>query len=216
VDRKAVADSRSIAPLLPIMGVVLIAFLVIGLALPVLPLHVHQGLGLSTFVVGLVTGSQYAASVVSRVYSGRYADTNGAKRTVVTGLLTAIAGGLLYLASIPFAGTPSLSAVILLGGRGLLGAAESFVITGAVSWGLALGGRANTGRVIAWIGMAMFASLAFGAPLGVTLYRNGGFIAVAVVTAVMPFLAVLAVARLPSIPVQKGHQTGLMKVLAQV
>ena len=43
------------------------AFLVIGLALPVLPLHVHQGLGLGTFVVGLVAGSQFAASLVSRV-----------------------------------------------------------------------------------------------------------------------------------------------------
>ena len=29
------------------IGVVFIAFLVIGLALPVLPLHVHQGLGLA-------------------------------------------------------------------------------------------------------------------------------------------------------------------------
>ena len=51
-----VADSRWMTALLPIMGVVLVAFLVIGLALPVLPLHVHQGLGLITFVVGLVTG----------------------------------------------------------------------------------------------------------------------------------------------------------------
>jgi len=33
----------SVADLLPIMGVVFIAFLVIGLAMPVLPLHVHQG-----------------------------------------------------------------------------------------------------------------------------------------------------------------------------
>jgi len=33
----------SVADLLPIIGVVFIAFLVIGLAMPVLPLHVHQG-----------------------------------------------------------------------------------------------------------------------------------------------------------------------------
>ena len=42
---------RVVAALLPIMAVVLIGFLVIGLALPVLPLHVHQGLGLGTFAV---------------------------------------------------------------------------------------------------------------------------------------------------------------------
>src|SRR6185436_9091343 len=42
-----------------------------GVALPVLPLHVHGGLGLGTFVVGLVTGSQFVASLVSRVWAGR-------------------------------------------------------------------------------------------------------------------------------------------------
>ena len=61
--------------MLPIMAVVLIAFLIIGIAIPVLPLHVHHRLGLSTFVVGLVTGSQFAAALVSRLWSGRYADT---------------------------------------------------------------------------------------------------------------------------------------------
>ena len=124
--------------LLPIMGVVSVAFLVIGFALPVLPLHVHQDLGLSTFVVGLVTGSQFAASLISRVWSGRYADSRGAKRAVVVGLLTAVVGGLLYLVSLRFVGAPWLSAAILLGGRALLGGAESLVITGAVSWGLGL------------------------------------------------------------------------------
>jgi hypothetical protein len=74
----------------------------------VLPLHV-QGLGLSTFVVGLVTGSQFAASLISRVWSGHYADRRGAKRAVVVGLLTAVAAGLLYLLSLRFVGTPWLS-----------------------------------------------------------------------------------------------------------
>ena len=49
------------AALLPIMAVVLVAFLVMGLSLPILPLHVTDGLGLGAFVVGLVTGSQFAA-----------------------------------------------------------------------------------------------------------------------------------------------------------
>src|SRR5205809_7755191 len=69
--------------LFPIMGVVLVAFLVIGLALPVLPLHVHLALGLSTFVVGLVTGSQFIASLISRVCAGHYADRKCAKRAVI-------------------------------------------------------------------------------------------------------------------------------------
>src|ERR1700716_3663194 len=93
-----------VAGLLPIMGVVFVAYLVIGLAMPVLPLHVHQGLGLGTFVVGLVAGSQFAASLISRLWAGHQADIRGAKRAVVAGLLTAAASGLLYLLSLRFVG----------------------------------------------------------------------------------------------------------------
>jgi len=210
------ANSGSITALLPIMGVVLVAFLVIGIALPVLPLHVHQGLALGTFVVGLVTGSQFAASLISRMWSGHYADSKGAKRAVVVGLLTAVAGGLLYLLSLAFLATPPLSAAILLGGRALLGVAESFVITGGVSWGLAVAGPANTGRVIAWVGMAMFAALAVGAPIGTALYALGGFTAVALATIVSPLATVLLVIPLRSVAAHRGSQSGLLKVLGSV
>src|SRR6059058_4961234 len=120
----------SVTCLLPIMGVVFMAFLIIGMALPVLPLHVHQGLGLSTFVVGLVTGSQFVASLISRVWSGHYADSRGAKRAVIAGLLAAVGGGLLYLLSLRFVAAPVVSATVLLLGRALLGVAESLIITG--------------------------------------------------------------------------------------
>ena len=206
----------SITALLPIMGVVLVAFLVIGLALPVLPLHVHQGLGLSTFVVGLVTGSQFVASLFSRVWSGHYADRHGAKRAVVIGLATASVSGLLYLVSLAFVSTPWLSVAILLLGRALLGGAESFIITGAVIWGLALAGPQNAGRVIAWVGMSMFAALAFGAPVGTTLYAIDGFVAVAAATILVPLAAMLLVFPLAAIQAHHGAQSGFMKVLGTV
>src|SRR5918993_1448920 len=190
--RSSVTSSRSsaaprvVAALLPIMAVVLIAFLVVGLALPVLPLHVHQGLGLGTFVVGLVTGSQFAASLVSRVWSGHFADSRGAKRAVVVGLLMAAASGLLYLLSLRFAGAPVTSVTILLLGRALLGGAESFIITGALGWGLALVDPRHAGKVIAWVGTAMFAAMALGAPAGGVLYASHGFAAIALATALAP------------------------------
>ena len=101
------------------MAVVFIGFLIIGMALPVLPLHVHQSLGLSAFVVGLVSGSQFVAALLSRVWSGHYADSRGAKRAVVVGLLAAVGGGLLYLLSLGFVTAPWISAIILLLGRAL-------------------------------------------------------------------------------------------------
>ena len=41
IARSTGPQSRSMTAVLPIMGVVSLAFLVIGFALPVLPLHVH-------------------------------------------------------------------------------------------------------------------------------------------------------------------------------
>src|SRR5256885_17146405 len=75
----------SVSALLPIMGAVFISFLIIGLAMPVLPLHVHQRLGLGTFIVGLVAGSQFAASLLSRVWARRPAASPGATPSVTAG-----------------------------------------------------------------------------------------------------------------------------------
>jgi MFS family permease len=214
ISTRVIPKNTSIAALIPIMAVVLIAFLIIGLALPVLPLHVHQNLGFGAFIVGLVTGSQFGASLLSRVSAGYYADRRGAKRAVVVGLLTAVVAGLLYVLSLHFA--PKVSVTILLLGRALLGRAESFIITGAVSWGLVLVGAKNAGRVIAWIGMAMFAALALGAPLGTALYSASGFAGVAVATTLMPLLTVLLVALLSPVPPQNGARPSLRTVATAV
>ena len=102
----------STSALLPIMGAVFVAFLITGIAMPVLPLHVHQGLGLGTFIVGLIAGSQFAAALVSRVAAGRDADGRGAKHAVFVGLAFAATGGVLYLVSLAFVSAPSVSAAI--------------------------------------------------------------------------------------------------------
>ena len=64
--------------------------------------------------------------------------------------------------------------------------------------------------------MSMFAALAFGAPVGTTLYAFGGFFAVAAATILVPLITVLLVGLLPSVPAQRGARAGLMKVLAAV
>src|SRR5580704_9672924 len=143
--------------------------------MPVLPLHVHQGLGLGAFVVGLVAGAQFAASLLSRFWAGHFADSRGAKRATVTGLLVAAVAGLLYLLSLLFVGEPETSVTILLLGRAVLGGAESFIVTGAFTWGLALVGPQNTGKIRAWVGTAMYAAFAVGAPAGTSLYAAHGF-----------------------------------------
>src|SRR5437773_9014388 len=206
----------SVPALLPIMGSVFISFLIIGVAMPVLPLHVHQGLGLGTFIVGLVAGSQFAASLVSRVWAGRHADGRGAKHAVATGLVLAAVAGVLYLLSLRFVSEPAISVTILLLGRALLGAGESFIITGAQTWGLALAGAQNTGKVLAWMGTAMYAAFALGAPAGTILYGSHGFTAIALATTLAPLATLLLVARLRRVAPTTRSRPAFSKVVAAV
>jgi len=118
------------------MVVVFLSFMVIGMALPVLPLHIHDVLELSPFVVGLVAGAQFIAAMLSRFWAGRLADTRGPKHAMGLGLIAATLGGGCYLASLPIQEAPVWSAAVLLIGRALLGGAESLVITSGMLWGL--------------------------------------------------------------------------------
>jgi len=206
----------SVAALIPITGVVFIAFLIIGMAMPVLPLHVYQGPGLGTFIVGLVAGSQFAAALLSRVWAGDQADTRGAKQAVIVGLLMSAGAGLLYLLSLRLLEHPGDSATILLLGRALLGAGESFIITGAQTWGLALASPQSTGRVLAWMGTAMFAAFAVGAPIGTTLYGAYGFEAIALATTLLPLATLLLVAPVPRVAPTARVRPSLAKVVGAV
>lgn len=146
MSKPVVAQSLA-AILLPIMGVVFVAFLVIGIAMPVLPLHVHEGLGLGTFVVGLVAGIQFAASLVSRPWAGNFSDSRGAKRGVVVGLLAAAASH-----QVRFSFVKVISAVWVPG----LGSALGSVGFGAVMTFIALL-FANRGLPHGWLAYSAYA-----------------------------------------------------------
>lgn len=182
------------------MLAVLCGFIIIGVALPVLPLHVSNDLGFGPLVVGLVAGAQFGASLFSRVWAGSYSDRAGAKRAVLAGLIAAAAAGMLYLLSLAFVTLPTLSVALLLIGRAVLGGAESFIITGGVAWGLGLVDRQHAGKVIAWVGTAMFAAMALGGPVGSILYSSSGFFAIALVTTMLPLMVLAYLARIPAVP----------------
>lgn len=200
----------------PLGCVVFVIFLVIGMAMPVLPLHIHADLGLGTFVVGLVAGSQFAASLLSRIWAGNFTDRHGPRRAINYGLVVGSVAGMVYLASL-LASDPVLSAAILVAGRGVLGAAESCIITGALGWGLALGGSENAGKVIAWMGMPMFAAFALGAPLGTALFEMWGFAAIGLATLIAPMAGYMFIRSKPVATSQHATaQAGLGDVLRAV
>jgi MFS family permease len=203
--------SPGIRALLPSMAVVFAAYLLVGIALPVLPLHVHQGLGLSTFVVGLVTGSQFGAALLTRLWAGHFIDTRGARKGVLIGLIIASVSGLLYLLSLRFISDPETSVKILLLGRAILGAAESFIITGALTLGLSLMGPKNSGKVMSWIGTALYAALALGAPVGTVLFNTYGFQAVALSTLFIPLATLPLVLSFRSVESPSQHERAVFR-----
>jgi MFS family permease len=202
--------------MLPIALAVFVGFLTIGLPLPVLPLHLHYTLGLSPVVVGVVIGAQFAAALLSRAWAGGFADVCGSKRAMIIGLVISAISGLAYLASLAFMATPAISLGVLLLGRVLLGCAESLIITGALSWGIALVGPQNAGKAMAWIGIAMYAAYSTGAPLGTLIYGPYGFAGIAVATSIIPLLALAVVAPARAVAVSSARRMPFYKVLGTV
>lgn len=202
--------------LLPLAVAVFIAFLTVGLPLPVLPLHVEQSLGMGPLLVGVVIGAQFAAALLSRAWAGNLADMRGARRAIISGLLVAALSGLAYLASLAFLGVPTLSLWILLLARVLLGCGESLIVTGAFSWGMGRIGPQHAGRVMAWVGIAMYGAYAVGAPLGTWINGLYGFAGISLATAAAPLLALVMVLGLPGVAPTAVRRTPFYKVLGAV
>jgi predicted MFS family arabinose efflux permease len=106
--------------------------------------------------------------------------------------------------------------VVLIGGRLLIGCAESFVVTGTLAWGVALVGPQNAGKVIAWVGIAMYAAYAVAAPAGVYLYAHYGFAGIASATVIVPLVALACVVPLPPVTPAAQHPAPFYKVIGAV
>jgi MFS family permease len=178
-------------PLLPLMLTMFVGFLPMGMALPVVPRHVHDTLGQGTVMVGVVMGSQFVACLVGRLWSGGIADARGPRVSLLAGLVAAVAVGGFYLASLSFVEQPRVSVALLIVARLLVGIAESFIVTGALSWGVARLGPAHAGKVLGWMGVALFGAYAAGAPIGVALHAHFGFAGLAVAAVVVPLLVLV-------------------------
>jgi MFS family permease len=179
--------------LLPLLLGVFSVYFIIGAALPVIPVHVNMRLGFGRFVVGVIAGSQFAFSLVSRFWSGGLADRLGGKRTMSIGIVIALVSGLFYSLSVLFLHVPLISLVLLLAGRALLGGAESFIISGALVWGMSRAGMEKTGKVFTWVGTAMYLAFALGSPLGSFFYNMCGFYSIALGTIIIPVVALLVI-----------------------
>jgi MFS family permease len=204
------------AGLAPLFFVILFGFLAVGAPLPALSLYVHDSLGFSPTMVGWIIGVQSLATVLTRHRAGALCDRRGPRFAVLLGLPIAAVSGLLYLASVwaPIGVEGKLG--ILLLGRLSLGLGESLFITGTMSWGIARIGPSRTGKVMSWQGIALFAAIGLGAPLGLATQAACGFGGVAALTIATPLLALVIALSLQAAPASGGDRTPFYRVLGLI
>jgi len=199
-----------------IIAALFCGYLAIGLPLPVIPLFIHDRLGFGSLVVGLVIGIQFLATVLTRGYAGRLTDHFGGKRAALQGAAVCALGGLLYLISAMPGLSPAVSLAIIVTGRLAAGFGESQFVTGCVSWSIASVGPQRAGLSMSWTGIAMFAALAIGAPIGMTLYQGYGLSAAMIACIIAPLVAAVIAFREASYTSPSGQRLPFTKVIGQI
>lgn len=210
--RPAVSVYGTLSALAAIM---FFGFMTIGMPLPVLPVYVHETLGFSAFLVGVVIGIQSVVTLLLRSYAGRTVDTRGPKHSVLKGLCGCGAAGILYLIGSVMP-THELALGVLLAGRVVLGFGESLLLTGGMSWGIGLLGAMHASKAISWQGIAMYSALAVGAPFGAFLLQSTSFTVVALVTIVLPAISFALALRLPASKPLGGKRLPFLRVVGLV
>jgi MFS family permease len=205
-----------IARLLPLDISVFLVYLTVGAPLPVIPLFVHDRLGFDPIVVGLVIGAQAAATLLARPLAGGISDRRGTRVAVICGALISILAGLFYFLSSWLEFSPAAGLAAIIAGRLALGLGDSLFLTGAMAWGVQLGGPKNAGKGLMSVGIALYAAMAIGAPVGLAIFQSSGFALLALFVAATPIIACLIALRLPAQPLIAGPRIPLREVFGLI
>jgi MFS family permease len=199
-----------------IIAALFCGYLAVGLPLPVVPLFVHDKLGFNNVIVGLVIGIQFLATVLTRGYAGRLTDHLGGKRSALQGAVVCAVGGLLYFVSAMSGLPPLVGLAIVILGRLVAGFGESQFVTGCIAWSIASVGPQRAGMSMSWTGVAMFAALAIGAPIGMALYQSYGLQAAMIACIVAPLIAAAIAFREVPYATPSGPRLPFYKVVGQI
>lgn len=192
-------------------------YLSMGMILGVLPTYIRGNLGFSTVIVGLAIGLQSLATLLTRAYAGKIKDTQGGKQSNNLGAVLMLLTGFLYLVCTFCGSNFILALVFILLARIVHGVSESVLITGSLAWAIDLAGEKQSGKVMMWNGIAIYAGIAAGAPFGIALKNSIGIGSVFTGIIFWAILCYAAPYKLPSPKVDTSYiRTSFRKVVGKV
>ncbi|HEY8894022.1 MAG TPA: MFS transporter, partial [Niastella sp.] len=202
--------------LTPIVITVLAVYLTIGVSLGALPGFIKQVLGFGDLTVGVILGIQALATLLTRAYSGKITDTLGSQTSTQRGIMLVLIAGVIYMAAGMATAIPVLALCLLAFSRIIHGIAESMLVTGALTWGIGLLGQQNSGKVMTWNGIAMYAGIAIGAPFSLWLVHSGAILAFSAIP-LLSLISWFSTKALPVVKVDGTHvRTPFYKVIGKV
>jgi MFS family permease len=195
-----------------------ICYLCIGLPLAVLPPYVHLRMGYSALLAGLVISIQYIATLASRPWAGRISDRQGAKLSVIWGMMACTVSGVLLVAAAALYAAPAhlLSFWTLILSRLILGIGESLGATGSTLWAITSAGPEATAKVISYNGICTYGAMALGAPLGVVMDQQWGLASLGIFTIFIAAFSLILAMRKAPVPVIAGEHLPFSHVLGRV
>jgi MFS family permease len=216
----AIAARGAVLRIAPFALIIFCVYLTIGMPLAAIPLQVHDVLHFDNLTVGIAIGLQSLVTLATRQFAGSLCDRRGAKFGVLLGGGTAIAASAIYLASTSPALGAGASLGVLLAARVVSGLAESLVMTGSLAWAIGVVGPANTGKVMVWVGIGMYAAIAVGAPIGIEFMTGrhviGGFADLALGMIVFSLLATVLAAFVSGVAPHGGERLPFFNVVGRI
>jgi MFS family permease len=206
---------RSVAlRIAPFALIIFLAYFAVGLPLATIPLYVHGTLGFGDLTVGIAMAAQSVMTLLTRQYAGGLCDRGGPKRCVLLGTAVTLVSGLVSWAAAA-AADPQTSLGLLIAGRLILGLGESLAMTGGLAWAIGAVGAPHTGKVMVWVGIAMYAAIAASAPLGLRLISEG-FGAVALLAAALAIPAAALAMMLAPVAPAGGERLPFLTVARRI
>ncbi|MFC0517915.1 MFS transporter [Mucilaginibacter angelicae] len=186
--------STSSSVVLTIAGFVKFTFMgyfTIGLSLGVLPVFIHNQLGYSAMVAGVVISLQYLSTFLFRGYAGNIIDKKGPKPAVITGMIGFTLSGLFLCAAFLLKEHREICLLLLALTRLITGFGEGLIGASPINWAINAVGEENTAKAISYNGVASYGALAVGAPIGILLDNSYGLAGMGVVVFIIGLIGYL-------------------------